>query len=242
MIEYVDVIDCPDRMSRSKVLIIEDEPDLVEVVSYNLKREGFQVISAGRGDDGLNMIRNLSPSLVILDLMLPGIDGLSICQHIKSDPLTRDIPIIIVSAKGEESDVVIGLGLGADDYLAKPFGPRELLARVKAVLRRGSIREDKQKERISIRELVIDSTRHEVRISGELISLTATEFKILYQLASQPGRAFTREQLLNRVVGEGVIVVDRNIDVHIRAIRKKLGDYAQMIQTIRGIGYRFVDE
>ena len=229
-------------MSRSKVLIIEDEPDLVEVVSYNLKREGFQVISAGRGDDGLNMIRNLSPSLVILDLMLPGIDGLSICQHIKSDPLTRDIPIIIVSAKGEESDVVIGLGLGADDYLAKPFGPRELLARVKAVLRRGSIREDKQKERISIRELVIDSTRHEVRISGELISLTATEFKILYQLASQPGRAFTREQLLNRVVGEGVIVVDRNIDVHIRAIRKKLGDYAQMIQTIRGIGYRFVDE
>lgn len=229
-------------MSRSKVVIIEDEPDIVEVISYNLKREGFQVASAGRGDEGLNLVRNLSPALVVLDLMLPGMDGLSVCQQIKSDPITRDVPIIIVSAKGEESDVVIGLGLGADDYLAKPFSPRELLARVKAVIRRGPIREDQRKERISIKDLVIDMARHEVRIAGDLIKLTATEFKILYQLASQPGRAFTREQLLNRVVGEGVVVVDRNIDVHIRAVRKKLGSYAQMIQTIRGVGYRFVDE
>ena len=229
-------------MGRDKIVVIEDEPDIVEVIAYNLKREGFNVHSANRGDEGLNEVRNQAPVLVILDLMLPGMDGLSVCQQIKSDPFTQDIPIIIVSAKGEESDVVIGLGLGADDYLAKPFSPRELLARVKAVLRRGPVRQDEQKERILIRELLIDVARHEVRIADQLIKLTATEFKILHQLARQPGRAFTREQLLNRVIGEGVVVVDRNIDVHIRSIRKKLEDYSQMIQTIRGVGYRFVGE
>jgi len=229
-------------MNRAKIVIIEDEPDIVEVISYNLKREGYQVSASNRGDEGLNLVRNQSPALVLLDLMLPGTDGLSICQQLKADPITRDIPIIIVSAKGEESDVVIGLGLGADDYIAKPFSPRELLARVKAVLRRGPVRDDQQKERIKIKELMIDATRHEVNIAGEQVKLTSTEFKLLFQLASQPGRAFSREQLLNRVVGEGVIVVDRNIDVHIRSVRKKLGAYSQMIQTIRGVGYRFLDE
>jgi DNA-binding response OmpR family regulator len=229
-------------MNRSKVVIIEDEPDIVEVMSYNLKREGYQVSASNRGDEGLALVRNLSPALVLLDLMLPGIDGLSICQQLKADPITRDIPLIIVSAKGEESDVVIGLGFGADDYIAKPFSPRELLARVKAVLRRGPVRDDQQKERIQIKDLMIDITRHEVSIAGEQVKLTSTEFKLLFQLASQVGRAFSREQLLNRVVGEGVIVVDRNIDVHIRSIRKKLGDYSQMIHTIRGVGYRFLDE
>ena len=229
-------------MKRTKVVVIEDEPDLVEVVSYNLKREGYQVASAMRGDEGLNLVRNQSPALVILDLMLPGMDGLSVCQQMKADPITRDIPIIIVSAKGEESDVVIGLGMGADDYLGKPFGPRELLARVKAVLRRGAVRNENQKERIVVGELLIDSARHEVRVSDQLVKLTATEFKVLYQLVSHPGRAFSREQLLNRVVGEGVVVVDRNIDVHIRSIRKKLRVCSQMIQTIRGVGYRFVDD
>jgi two-component system alkaline phosphatase synthesis response regulator PhoP len=229
-------------MNRAKIVIIEDEPDIVEVISYNLKREGYQVSASNRGDEGLNLVRNQSPALVLLDLMLPGTDGLSICQQLKGDPITRHIPIIIVSAKGEESDVVIGLGLGADDYIAKPFSPRELLARVKAVLRRGPVRDDQQKERIQIKDLMIDATRHEVNIAGEQVKLTSTEFKLLFQLASQPGRAFSREQLLNRVVGEGVIVVDRNIDVHIRSVRKKLGAYSQMIQTIRGVGYRFLDE
>ncbi|MDA0977373.1 MAG: response regulator transcription factor [Proteobacteria bacterium] len=228
-------------MNRNKIVVIEDEPDIVEVVSYNLKREGFNVISVDRGDEGLNVIRNQSPNLIILDLMLPGMDGLSICQQVKSDPIVRDIPIIIISAKGEESDVVIGLELGADDYLSKPFSPRELLARVKAVLRRGPTKDDQNKERIVIQDLVIDVSRHEASVKGELLNLTATEFKILYQLASQPGRAFTREQLLNRVVGIGVVVVDRNIDVHVRAIRKKLGDCSHLIQTIRGVGYRLVD-
>jgi two-component system alkaline phosphatase synthesis response regulator PhoP len=228
-------------MSRSKIVIIEDEPDIVEIISYNLKREGYQVSSAARGDDGINLVRDKSPNLVILDLMLPGVDGLSVCQQLKADPLTKDIPIIIVSAKEEESDVVLGLGLGADDYVAKPFSPRELLARVKAVLRRSPAREKFDGDRINIGDLVIDSSRHEVTVVENLVNLTATEFKILYQLASQPGRAFSREQLLNRVVGDGVVVVDRNIDVHIRSVRKKLGPCQDMIQTIRGIGYRFVD-
>ena len=228
-------------MSRNKIVVIEDEPDIVEVLSYNLKREGYNVSSTLRGDEGLNLVRNQSPNLVVLDLMLPGMDGLSICQQLKSDSLVRDIPIIIISAKGEESDVVIGLEMGADDYLTKPFSPRELIARVKAVLRRGPTQEDKARERILLGKLVIDVARHEVNVDDELISLTATEFKILHQLASQSGRAFTREQLLNRVVGLGVVVVDRNIDVHIRALRKKLGDASDMIQTIRGVGYRLVD-
>ncbi|MFT7245124.1 MAG: two-component system alkaline phosphatase synthesis response regulator PhoP [Candidatus Azotimanducaceae bacterium] len=229
-------------MARSKIVVIEDEPDIVEVICYNLQREGYQVSSTTRGDEGLELVRNQSPALVILDLMLPGMDGLSVCQQIKSDPLTHSTPVIIISAKGEESDVVIGLGLGADDYIAKPFSPREMLARVKAVLRRGPLQEEQQKDRIVARNLVIDPGRHEVRAAGELVRLTATEFKLLHQLASQPGRAYTREQLLNRVVGEGVVVVDRNIDVHIRSVRKKLGELGEMIQTIRGIGYRFVDD
>jgi len=214
----------------------------MEIVSYNLKREGYSVVGVGRGDAALNIIRSESPNLIILDLMLPGMDGLSICQQMKSDPIVRDIPIIIVSAKDEESDIVIGLELGADDYLAKPFSPRELLARVKVVLRRGPVADEQSKQRIVIQGLVIDVARHEVKISGEIKDLTATEFKILHQLASQPGRAFTREQLLNRVVGHGVVVVDRNIDVHIRAVRRKLGDCSSLIQTIRGVGYRLADK
>ena len=226
-------------MSKIKITLIEDEPDIVEVMSYNLRREGFRVVAEVRGDEGINQVRKQSPDLVILDLMLPGIDGLSVCQQIKSDPLTQDIPIIIISAKGEESDIVIGLGLGADDYLAKPFSPRELVARVKAVLRRGDIRRIEQDERILIEQLLIDVVRHEVRIANVPVSLTVTEFKILQHIASHPGRAFTRDQLLNRVTGKGVVVVDRNIDVHIRSIRKKLKGYGEKIQTIRGVGYRF---
>lgn len=228
-------------MNRNKIVVIEDEPDIVEVVSYNLKREGYQVLTAERGDEGLNLVRNQSPSLVILDLMLPGMDGLSVCQQLKSDPIIKDIPVVIISAKGEESDIVIGLELGADDYLAKPFSPRELIARIRAVLRRGPVADTQAGERIVINDLVIDEARYEIKVKDHPVNLTATEFKILHQLASQPGRAFTREQLLNRVVGMGVVVVDRNIDVHIRSVRKKLGKASEMIQTIRGVGYRLVD-
>lgn len=228
-------------MTRKKIVVIEDEPDIVEVISYNLKNEGYRVLSVDRGDEGINLIRDQSPSLVILDLMLPGMDGLSVCQQLKSDPIVRDIPIIITSAKSEESDIVIGLELGADDYLTKPFSPRELLARVKAVLRRGPVKANESGERIFLQNLIIDVARHEVRVNHMAVDLTATEFKILHQMATQPGRVFTREQLLNRVVGMGVVVIERNIDVHIRSVRKKLGDAAQLIQTIRGVGYRVVD-
>jgi len=228
-------------MKRKKIIVVEDEPDLVDVVSYNLQREGYLVLTAQRGDEGLNLIRSERPDLVLLDLMLPGMDGLSICRQMKSDDSLREIPIIIASAKGEESDVVIGLEMGADDYLAKPFSPRELLARIKAVLRRGAPR-DVVKDRIVIRDLIIDSGKHEVKIADEVVTLTSTEFKLLHHLASSRGRAFSREQLLNKVVGMGVVVVDRNIDVHIRAVRKKLGNHSNMIQTIRGVGYRFVED
>ena len=228
-------------MKKKKIIVVEDEPDLVDVVTYNLQREGYLVLTAQRGDEGLNLIRSERPDLVLLDLMLPGMDGLSICRQMKSDSSLSEIPIIIASAKGEESDVVIGLEMGADDYLAKPFSPRELLARIKAVLRRGAPR-DVIRERLVIRGLVIDSGKHEVRIEDEIISLTSTEFKLLHHLASSKGRAFSREQLLNKVVGMGVVVVDRNIDVHIRAVRKKLGNHSNMIQTIRGVGYRFVED
>jgi two-component system alkaline phosphatase synthesis response regulator PhoP len=226
----------------NSVLIIEDEPDTCELISYNLRREGFCVTSVGRGDEGLNVARKQHPAVIILDLMLPGMDGLSVCQQVKADPLTKDIRIIIVSAKEEESDVVIGLGHGADDYITKPFAPRELTARVKAVLRRGHVNLNISKRRIVIDELRIDPFRHEVRISGKYVNLTSTEFKILLQLTSQRGLAFTRQQLLDRIVGDGVVIVDRNVDVHIQSVRKKLGIYGKMIQTVRGIGYRFTDE
>ena len=228
-------------MKKKKIVVVEDEPDIVDVVTYNFQREGYLVLAAERGDEGLNLIRSERPDLVLLDLMLPGMDGLSICRQMKSDGSLREIPIIIASAKGEESDVVIGLEMGADDYLAKPFSPRELLARIKAVLRRGAPR-DVSRDRIVIRDLVIDSGKHEVKIDDEVITLTSTEFKLLHHLASSRGRAFSREQLLNKVVGMGVVVVDRNIDVHIRAVRKKLGNHSNMIQTIRGVGYRFVED
>lgn len=228
-------------MKKKKIIVVEDEPDLVDVVTYNLEREGYSVRASKRGDEGLNLIRSEVPDLVLLDLMLPGMDGLSICRQMKSDSSMREIPIIIASAKGEESDVVIGLEMGADDYLAKPFSPRELLARIRAVLRRGAPTADVRDDRIVIRDLTIDSRKHEVKINNVVVSLTSTEFKLLHHLASSRGRAFSREQLLNRVVGMGVVVVDRNIDVHIRALRKKLGNHSDMIQTIRGVGYRFVE-
>ena len=228
-------------MKKKKIIVVEDEPDLVDVVTYNLEREGYSVLASQRGDEGLNLIRSEAPDLVLLDLMLPGMDGLSICRQMKSDSSTKEIPIIIASAKGEESDVVIGLEMGADDYLAKPFSPRELLARIRAVLRRGAPTADVRDDRIVIRDLIIDSRKHEVKINNGVVNLTSTEFKLLHHLASSRGRAFSREQLLNRVVGMGVVVVDRNIDVHIRALRKKLGDHSDMIQTIRGVGYRFVE-
>lgn len=230
-------------VSRRKIVVIEDEPDIREVIDYNLSREGFTVIPVGRGDEGVRRVVEEAPDLVLLDLLLPGLDGIEVCRRIKMDPVTRDIPIIMVSAKGEESDIVLGLGMGADDYVTKPFSPKELLARVGAVLRRGSrTTEGDEKRRLVHDGIVIDPMRHEVRVDGEPVPFTATEFRLLQRLASHPGRVFTRDQLISRVIGGGAVVTDRNIDVHVRSIRQKLGEYRYLIVTVRGVGYRFYDE
>lgn len=229
-------------MSKQKIVIIEDEPDILELLAYNLKREGFEVFTAFNADIGLPLIRKELPDLVLLDLMLPGMDGLEICRVLKNSVHTQEVAVIMVTAKGEESDIVLGLGVGADDYIAKPFSPKELVARVKAVLRRGMVHEQAdQDEIIEIGELRIDTSKHKVSISGNEIKLTATEFRLLLCLARYCGRVFSREQLLDNALGDDTVVVDRNIDVHIRGIRKKMGITPPLIETIRGVGYRFKD-
>ncbi len=230
-------------LKTEKIVVIEDETDILEVIAYNLKREGYDVITSTSGEDGLEKIERTKPNLVVLDLMLPEVDGIELCKKLKADPITQSIPVIMVTAKGEESDVVLGLGVGADDYITKPFSPRELTARVKAVLRRSKSKgESDRRERVAFEGVVIDPQRHEVRVDGESVSLTATEFRLLHFLALHPGRVFTRDHLLNRVIGDDAIVIDRNIDVHVRAIRKKLGTRRELIETIRGVGYRFKDQ
>jgi len=228
-------------VKNEKIVIIEDEPDIREVLAYNLGRDGFRVTASADGEEGLELVRRESPDLVLLDLMLPGLDGFEVCRQLKTDPVTRAIPIVMVSARGEESDVVLGLGLGADDYITKPFSPRELLARVKAVLRRGPLKSEGARERIERDGVVIDASRFEVKVGGTPEAFTATEFRLLHFLASHPGRVFTRDHLLSRAIGEDAFVLDRNIDVHVTAIRKKLGQYRGLIETIRGVGYRFRD-
>ena len=229
-------------LKTEKIVVIEDETDILEVIAYNLKREGYEVITSTSGEDGLEKIEKSKPNLVVLDLMLPEVDGIELCRKLKSDPVTHAIPVIMVTAKGEESDVVLGLGVGADDYVTKPFSPRELTARVKAVLRRAKSRgEVDRRERVAFEGVVIDPQRHEVKVDDESVTLTATEFRLLHFLASHPGRVFTRDHLLTRVIGEDAIVIDRNIDVHVRSIRKKLGNHRDLVETIRGVGYRFKD-
>ena len=228
-------------MKKPKIVVIEDEADILEVINYNLSKEGFDVCSALNGEEGLALVKNEGPDLVLLDLMLPGLDGIEICRTLKTDYSTRSIPIIMVTAKGEESDIVLGLGMGADDYVVKPFRPRELMARIRSVLRRGNFIEEGEGV-VSIDELVIDINRHEVKLEGKIIVLTAMEFKLLHVLASNPGRVFTRENLLNHVSSDDTFIIDRNIDVHIRSIRKKLDKQRDLIETIHRVGYRFRDE
>ncbi len=229
-------------MASKKIVIIEDEPDILEVLRFNLKREGFEVLAALDGDSGLSLVKKEKPDLVILDLMMPGMDGIAICSSIKHDSELFNTLVIMLTAKGEESDVVLGLGVGADDYVSKPFSPKELVARVKAVLRRGTLRkESNQQEKIESGDLVVNAGSYKVLVKGQEVKLTASEFKILYYLASHPGRVYSREQLLNKVLGDAAVVVDRNIDVHIRGIRKKLALNPPVIETIRGVGYRFQD-
>ncbi len=228
-------------MDKVEILIIEDETDIREVIEHNLSKEGFSVRSTGDGGEALGLIKSQSPDLVLLDLMLPGMNGLEICRRIKTDPVTSSTAVIMVTAKGEESDIVLGLGLGADDYISKPFSPREMIARVNAVVRR--IRgKAGLKERITYKGMVIDSGKHGLWVDGQRVEMTATEFRLIHFLAAHPGRVFTRERLLSTVFGEDAFITDRNIDVHITAIRKKLGPYKHVIETVRGVGYRFSEK
>lgn len=229
-------------MNRKKVVVVEDEPDILEVLNYNLRREGYEVHSAFNGTIGLSLIKREKPDLVLLDLMLPGMDGLELCRTLKGEEATSECLIIMVTAKGEESDIVLGLGAGADDYISKPFSPKELVARVQAVLRRGpGIQQGPKQETIEVDGLLIDAGKHKVSMGGSEIKLTATEFRLLHFLASNPGRVFSRDQLISNALGDDTVVVDRNIDVHVRGIRKKLDLDPPYIETIRGVGYRFRD-
>jgi two-component system alkaline phosphatase synthesis response regulator PhoP len=227
-------------MKKSRILVVDDEPDLVELVRHHLVREHYDVVTAGDGETGLAEARRKVPDLVVLDLMLPGIDGLEVCRRLRQDPRTEHIPIVMLTAKGEESDAVIGLSQGADDYVRKPFGVKELIARIAARLRTSDVKGNGDTQKVvRFGDLVIDSVKHEVKIASELIKLTVTEFKLLRHLVMNRGRAYTRNELLNAILGEDVIVIDRNIDVHVATLRKKLGTYGAHILTIRGLGYKF---
>ncbi len=225
-------------MAKGTILVIDDEKDLIDLVSYNLEKEGFAVRSAFDGEAGLASAKREVPDLLLVDLMMPGMDGLELCRRLRSDPLTASIPIIMLTAKSAESDRVVGLELGADDYVTKPFSPRELAARVKAVLRRSSS-QGAPPAVIRRGDLVIDPTRREVCCKGSSIPVTASEFRLLHFLAMHPGQVFSRSELIDGALGRDVSVVDRTIDVHITGLRKKLGDCGEYVETVRGFGYRF---
>ena len=223
------------------ILIIEDEKDIVDLIEYHLKQSGFSVISALDGPTGLEKARKKSPNLIILDLMLPEMDGKDICRSLKSNPLTQSIPILMLTAKAEETDRLIGFELGADDYVTKPFSPKELVLRVKAILRRKEVDHEGEKI-IRIGDLLIDIDRHQVSIKKNPLRLTSTEFKLLVELASKRGRVLTREHLLDRVWGYTYEGYARTVDTHVRRLREKLGPLGDSIETIRGVGYRFREE
>jgi two-component system, OmpR family, phosphate regulon response regulator PhoB len=225
-----------ERMS--VILIIEDEKDILDLVEYQLKQAGFQVITARDGGAGLEQAVKGHPDLIILDLMLPTIDGKDVCRSLKSNPITQAVPVLMLTAKADEVDRVIGFELGADDYVTKPFSPRELILRIKAILRR-RVPDAPGVKVIRIGDLLIDLDRHQVSIKDKAVSLTSTEFKLLVELASKRGRVQSRQGLLDRVWGYNCEGYDRTVDTHIRRLREKLGDMADYIETLRGVGYRF---
>lgn len=222
------------------ILVIEDDADICELVAYNLKAERFSCEVSRRGAEGLAFARRTKPALVILDLMLPDMGGLEICRLLKTDPKTRTIPILMLTARGEETDRIVGFEVGADDYLTKPFSPRELVLRVKAILKR--IHDKSQsgaEEKISFRELEVDPERFQVKVAGAETRLTAIEFKLLQHLLKNKGRIATRDLLLDSVWGFDAALNTRTVDTHIKRLRAKLGAAADYIETIRGVGYRF---
>ena len=225
------------QMARERILLIEDEPDIAEVLQYNLEKEGFQVETARRGDLGLEALRREVPDLLILDLMLPGIDGLELTRLLKRDPATSRLPIVMLTARGEEVDRIVGLELGADDYISKPFSPREVVLRVKAVLRRHQP-EEEAADLLELGGIELDISGHQLRVQGRETPLTATEFRLLRLLLERCGRVQTRGQLLSDVWGYADDIDSRTVDTHIRGLRRKLGPEADRIETVIGVGYR----
>jgi two-component system alkaline phosphatase synthesis response regulator PhoP len=228
-------------MKREKILVVDDEEDILELVRYNLAREGYTVFCAASGEAALKSAKDDPVDLIILDLMMPGIDGLEVTRLLKQDPVTKDIPIIMLTARGEETDIVTGLELGADDYMTKPFSPRILVARMKAVIRRRKGIDEPESEVLTIRKLSIHTGRRHVTAAGRTLDLTYTEFQVLHFLARRPGWVFTRSQIVDAVRGDDYPVTDRSVDVQIVGIRKKLGPLGKYIETVRGVGYRFME-
>jgi phosphate regulon transcriptional regulator PhoB len=228
-----------------KILIVDDEKDIVDLVAYNFEKEGFEVLKAFDGEKALSLVRTKNPNLIVLDLMLPGIQGLEVCKQIRRDAESAGIPIIMLTAKGEELDKVIGLEVGADDYITKPFSVKELMARVKAVLRRADVRELPEKaETFEFKGLRIDMKSYEVTVDGRNVNLSPKEFKLLRFLSQNPGRVYSRDQILDRVWGDESFVEPRTVDVHVRRLRAQIEqdeNSPNYIVTVRGVGYKFVE-
>jgi two-component system alkaline phosphatase synthesis response regulator PhoP len=226
--------------SAKRILVVDDEKDIVDLIRYNLAKEGYEVLTAANGEEALKRAAG-GPDIIILDLMMPVLDGFETCRRLKSDPRTSKIPIMFLTARSSEIDEVVGLELGADDYIQKPISPRKLVARVKTLLRRAETTQAESPDRplIHAGNLEINRPNHSVRLSGREVIFPRKEFEILALLASHPGKVFTREMLLNQVWGKDVVVIDRTVDVHVRKIREKLGTDEDLIETIKGVGYRF---
>lgn len=228
-------------MPKSKVLVVEDDRSLSEVLKYNLSQNGYEVICAYDGQDGLNQAFLRLPKFVILDVMLPVIDGIEVCKRLRSNNETKDALVLMLTAKAEESDQLVGFSVGADDYVVKPFSVKVLLQRLKALDRRSET-DRRSEEKISSQGIDIDRVKYLVTIQGKQIDLTPTEFRLLETLICQPGRAFRRNELIDTALGADTVVIERTIDVHIRALRKKMDESGNLIETVRGIGYRFRDD
>jgi two-component system phosphate regulon response regulator PhoB len=226
-------------MQAKTILVVDDEQDIRELIRYNLAKEGYRVEGVGSGEEALRRVRSVTPDLILLDLMLPGVDGIEICKRLKAERRTAQTPIIMLTAKGEDADIVTGLELGADDYMVKPFSPRILLARIRAVLRRMETAPDEDSATVQRGDVFIDPGRHQVLVANEPVLLTALEMRILLALARRPGLVLTRYQIVDATQGEGVGVTDRSVDVHIVSLRRKLGESGELIETVRGVGYRF---
>ena len=229
-------------MAKERILVVDDEEDILELVRFHLTREGYQLTLAATGEDALKKAKHETFDLIVLDLMLPGLDGLEVAKALKADARTKSVPIVMLTAKGEDADVVSGLEIGADDYITKPFSPRVLTARVKAVLRRRSRAAQDDTKVITIHELEIHPGRRTVLAGGKALELTFTEFQLLCVLTRRPGWVFTRSQIVDAVRGSDYPVTDRSVDVQVVGLRKKLGAYGSYIETVRGVGYRFKEK